>query len=195
MTGRQKVLKAFYPLVRSVVGLVGKRSKMLVNDKRINPLQPLDYDIALNNGGFLQLRSLIGKKILIVNTASDCGYTGQYDELQKLYQQYRENLVVIGFPANDFKEQEKGTDEEIASFCKINYGVTFPLAIKSSVIKEHDQNPVFEWLSDKSRNGWNDQQPTWNFSKYLVNEQGMLTHYFDPAISPLSPEVVGAIKQ
>jgi glutathione peroxidase len=195
MTGRQKLLKAFYPLVQGIAGLVGKSSKMLRNEKLINPFQPLDYNITLINGDSIQLRSLQGKKILLVNTASDCGYTGQYDDLQKLYEQYRDKLVVIGFPSNDFKEQEKGTDEEIAAFCKINYGVTFPLAKKSSVVKENDQNPVFEWLCDKNRNGWNNQQPTWNFSKYLINEQGVLTHYFDPAIGPLRREVIQAINQ
>lgn len=195
MTSRQKVLKAIYPLVRSFAGIVGRRTKVLTNEKLIQPLQPLDFPVALNNGSLIQLDSLKGKKILLVNTASDCGYTGQYDQLQQIFQQYGYKLVIIGFPANDFKEQEKGTDEEIAKFCRINYGVTFPIAIKSTVVKNKDQNQVFQWLSDKNKNGWNDQQPTWNFSKYLVNEQGVLTHYFDPAISPISHEVISAINQ
>ena len=131
--------------------------------------------------------------MLLVNTASDCGYTGQYDELQKLYEEYQNKLIVIGFPANDFKEQEKGSDEEIAQFCKINYGVTFPLIKKSSVIKGNSQNEVYQWLSNKNLNGWNDQQPTWNFSKYLINEEGALTNYFAPFISPLSKDVIAAI--
>jgi len=101
--------------------------------------------------------------------------------------------VIIGFPANDFKEQEKGSDEEIAQFCKLNYGVDFPLAKKGTVIKGNNQQRVFQWLSDKSKNGWNDKQPSWNFSKYLINEQGILMNYFDPAISPLSGEVKKAI--
>ena len=134
-----------------------------------------------------------GKKVLLVNTASDCGYTGQYDELEKLYKQFQNKLVILGFPANDFKEQEKGTDEEIAQFCKINYGVTFPLIKKSSVIRGTEQNEVFQWLSDKSKNGWNDQQPTWNFAKYLVNENGVLTNYFAPSLSPLDETIVNAI--
>lgn len=136
-----------------------------------------------------------GKKILFVNTASDCGYTDQYDALQKLYEDNKDKLMIIGFPANDFKEQEKGTDEEIAQFCKINYGVTFPLVKKTSVIPGHDQHPVFQWLSDKTKNGWTNKKPSWNFSKYLVNEDGILTNYFDPSISPTSREVVAAIKK
>jgi len=103
-------------------------------------------------------------------------------------------LVIIGFPANDFKEQEKGDDEEIAAFCKINYGVTFPLAKKSSVISGPSQNIIFHWLSHAKENGWLNRQPTWNFSKYLVNEEGVLTHYFDPGVSPLSDDVLKAVE-
>ena len=132
---------------------------------------------------------------MIVNTASNCGYTNQYQELQKLYQTAKENLEIIAFPANDFKEQEKGNDDEIAKFCSINYGVQFPIAKKSSVTKNEDQNNIFSWLTNKQQNGWNDYQPHWNFSKYLINEEGILTHYFHPAISPLSEEVFEAIKK
>jgi len=132
--------------------------------------------------------------VLIVNTASNCGYTNQYQELQKLYDQYKEKLIVLAFPSNDFKEQEKGNDEEIAAFCQVNFGVSFPLAKKTVVVKAPDQNKVYEWLTRKELNGWNDQQPTWNFSKYLIDEKGQLSHYFDPAVSPLSEDVVQAIK-
>ena len=147
----------------------------------------------LNNGTELKFDSLKGKKVLLVNTASNCGYTNQYDDLQKLFEQHQNNLIVIGFPANDFKEQEKGSDDEIAQFCRINFGVTFPLAKKDSVKKGHHQQKVFRWLTDKTKNGWNSKQPSWNFTKYLVNEQGVLTHYFDAAISPLGEEVSSAI--
>ncbi|WP_315818648.1 glutathione peroxidase [Paraflavitalea speifideaquila] len=128
-----------------------------------------------------------------MNTASDCGYTNQYEDLQKLYETYKDKLVIIGFPANDFHEQEKGNDEEIAQFCKVNFGVSFPLAKKSVVIKSPEQNPVFGWLTHKALNGWNEQEPSWNFSKYLVNERGVLTHYFDPSVSPTSNVVITAI--
>ena len=194
MTGRQKFLKAVYPVFIGLTKLFGKNSKVLVNNKNSKPTQSVyDLTVQLNNGNALPLQTYKGKKILLVNTASDCGYTNQYDDLQKLYQQFNNQLTIIGFPANDFKEQEKGDDEEIAQFCKINYGVTFPLAKKSVVVKSGDQNNIFKWLTNKKQNGWNDKMPTWNFSKYLINEQGVLTHYFDPSVSPLSEEVVNAV--
>jgi glutathione peroxidase len=194
MTGRQKILKAVYPVLMAATKLFGKKSKVINNEKLIAPPQSL-YDLAvtLNNGDSLSLASFRGKKILLVNTASDCGYTNQYGDLQNLYQQYKDRLVVIGFPANDFKEQEKGNDTEIAAFCKVNYGVTFPLAKKSVVIDAADQNTIFQWLTHKAKNGWNEQAPSWNFSKYLVNEEGVLTDYFDPSVSPLSAAITTAI--
>jgi glutathione peroxidase len=119
-----------------------------------------------------------------VNTASDCGFTQQYAELQQLYEARKPALEIIAFPSNDFKQQEKKNDTEIAQFCRTNFGITFPLAAKSSVTRSPMQHPVFEWLSNAKKNGWNDQAPSWNFSKYLVNETGMLTHCFDPSVSP-----------
>ena len=129
-----------------------------------------------------------------MNTASDCGYTDQYEALESLYEKNMEKLIIIGFPANDFKEQEKGNDEEIAQFCKINYGVTFPLAKKSVVLKEADQNRIFQWLTHKEENGWLNETPSWNFCKYLINEEGVLTHYFESGIEPLSVQVISAIR-
>jgi glutathione peroxidase len=149
----------------------------------------------MSNGSPLKIEQLKGKKILFVNTASDCGYTHQYEDLQKLFSEKNSQLMIIGFPANDFKHQEKGSDEEIAQFCKLNYGISFPLAKKSTVIKNSSQNPIFRWLTDKSKNGWTNKQPSWNFSKWLVNEEGVLTHYFDPSISPLSEEVKKAVEK
>ena len=169
---------------------------ILANTKKAQPVHPIyDLQVQLNNGSTVSLQQYKGKKLLLVNTASDCGYTNQYEDLQKLYGQFNNQLEIIGFPANDFKEQEKGSDEQIARFCKINFGVTFPLAKKSVVIKAAGQNNVFKWLSGKDQNGWNDQQPSWNFSKYLINEQGVLTYYFAPSVSPLSQEVVQAIQE
>jgi glutathione peroxidase len=147
----------------------------------------------LNNGNELIFEDLKGKKVLIVNTASNCGYTNQYSELQQLYEINKEKLVILAFPSNDFKEQEKGTDDEIAQFCKVNFGISFPIAKKSVVLKNVGQNRVFEWLTNKTFNGWNEQQPSWNFSKYLINEKGNLTHFFAPAVSPLDSEVKDAI--
>jgi glutathione peroxidase len=192
MTIRQKILKAAYPAMMWFAKKTGKNTLILKGTKA--PVVSIyTLDVVLNNNTPLSLSTLKGKKILLVNTASDCGYTGQYDGLEKLYQQYKDKLVVIGFPANDFKEQEKLDDAQIASFCKVNFGVTFPLAQKSIVLKQSGQNEIFEWLTDKTKNGWNSQTPTWNFCKYLVNENGTLTHFFSSSVEPLSPEVVDAI--
>jgi glutathione peroxidase len=196
MTARQTVLKLIYPILMIFNKLVGAKAKILTNKKNIQPHQSLyNLSVPLNNGTILLLNSLRGKKLLLVNTASDCGYTNQYSDLQKLYETYPNKLIVIAFPANDFKRQEKGSDEEIKEFCKKNYGVTFPIALKSTVIKGNRQQKVFQWLTDKTKNGWNDRQPSWNFSKYLINEEGVLTNYFDAAVSPLSEEVKKAIGQ
>jgi glutathione peroxidase len=194
MTGRQKILKAAYPFLLWVSNLKGK-NKMLANEKNVQPLQSLyDLKVALNNGDSLSLSSLKGKKILLVNTASDCGYTPQYNDLEILYEKYKDTLIVIGFPANDFGGQEKEGDEKIAQFCKMNFGITFPLAKKSTVIKSPGQNIIFKWLTDEKSNGWNNQQPKWNFSKYLVNENGALINYFDPSVSPDGEEIKKALQ-
>ena len=195
MTVKQKVLKAVYPLFSGVKRMFGRSAKSLTNNNHIQPSKSIyQLSVPLNGGQSLNLDAFKGKKMLLVNTASDCGYTGQYSELEKLYRDNKTNLVIIAFPANDFKNQEAGTDEEIEKFCTFNYGVTFPLAKKSTVVRSAEQNEVFKWLSEKKLNGWNDKAPSWNFSKYLVDENGLLTHYFDPAISPLSDEVLRAIR-
>ena len=196
MTVKQKILKAVYPVFTSVTRMFGKNSDLLVNKDHKGPATSLyGLSVKLNSGSELQLKDLAGKKILLVNTASDCGYTGQYEELQQLQTKFAGKLQIIGFPANDFSEQEKGSDEQIMQFCKLNYGITFPLSVKSVVVKTPEQHPVFKWLSDQSLNGWNDKAPSWNFSKYLVDEHGVLTHYFDPSVSPLGSEVMDAISQ
>ena len=196
MTIRQKVLKAIYPVFTGINKVLGKDSKVLSNERSARPIESFyELSVKLNNGRQLRFEQLKGKKVLLVNTASDCGFTAQYDDLEKLYEKDKDKLTIIGFPANDFKEQEKGSDEEIAHFCKVNFGVTFPLAVKASVKKGVGQQQVFQWLTDKTKNGWNNKQPSWNFSKYLVDEKGILMNYFDPAISPLSDEVKKAIDQ
>lgn len=196
MTPRQSFLKLVYPLWMWFSRLGGKRSRDLKSKSpMIPPVSFYDLEAELINGNKLPFKDLKGKQVLIVNTASDCGYTPQYAELQSLHEQYRDQLVVIGFPANDFKEQEKGSDAEIAAFCSRNYGVTFPLAKKTTVIKSEAQNPVFRWLTQKELNGWNEQPPVWNFSKYLVSEEGVLLRYFDPGISPLAPDITAKLKR
>jgi len=187
---RQKILKAFYPLLTGITKLTGTNSKAHLSETRVQP--PVSFytlSVSLNSGQELHFDSLRGKKVLLVNTASDCGYTAQYDELQKLQEMYKDKLVIIGFPANDFKEQEKGTDAEIAEFCRVNYGVKFPLAVKSSVKKGTDQHAVFNWLSNSKKNGWNEKDPIWNFSKYLVSDRGELIGYFEPSVSPTGKEI------
>jgi glutathione peroxidase len=196
MTLRQKILKAVYPAFTWWGRVSGKNNKVFTNESPSLPPQSVyDLTFTLNSGEIIPLSSFKDKKILFVNTASDCGYTDQYDELQKLYEENKDRLVIIGFPANDFKQQERGTDEEIAQFCKLNYGVTFPLAKKSSVVPGPDQNPVYQWLTDKNKNGWTNKKPSWNFSKYLVNEEGILVNYFDPSVSPAGKEVTDAVKK
>lgn len=195
MTYRQKVLKAVYPAFMWITKLTGTNTKKMKNESAKSPVVSF-YDLSATqiDGKELKFADFKGKKLLLVNTASDCGYTNQYADLQKLYDQFKNKLLVIGFPANDFKEQEKGTDEEIAQFCQKNYGVTFPVMKKSVVIKSAQQNPVYQWLTDSSKNGWCNQQPSWNFSKYMVDENGVLTNYFDPSVSPLSNEITDKLR-
>ncbi len=164
------------------------------NENEIKP--PMSFyslKAIANNGSIIDFSEFKNKKVLLVNTASACGYTPQYDDLQKLHEQYKNKLEIIGFPSNDFGEQEKASDEEIASFCKINFGVTFPLVKKSHVKENHEQNEVFKWLTDKNKNGWNDQQPEWNFCKYLIDENGVLLNYFAAGVQPFDKEIVDAL--
>ena len=172
----------------------GKAKKETRVNKDTRPAAPFHaLSLTLNNGKEFSFENLKGKKVMIVNTASNCGFTGQYEELQRLYQHRKEDLEIIAVPANDFAAQESGSDADINQFCQVNFGVRFPLAKKAVVVKSEGQHPVFRWLSDPSQNGWNNQPPTWNFSKYLINEEGVLTHYFPPAVSPVSEEVLQAI--
>jgi len=168
---------------------------VMSNDKQIAPSSSF-YDFVQTDikGDTVHFSQFKGKKIMIVNTASDCGFTAQYDQLESLSKQYRDKLVVIGFPANDFKNQEKGDNQSISQFCKLNYGVTFLLMKKSHVVKGVEQNEIFNWLSDSAKNGWCNQQPVWNFSKYVINENGVLTNFFSNMVSPLDKKVIEAIK-
>ena len=187
-TFKQKVLRKMYPLIRKM-GKNGKNGTVLINEKKIVPISSFyDLNVVLNSGETLNFSEFKGKKVLLVNTASNCGYTGQYSELQSLHERFGDTLKIIAFPANDFAEQEKGNDNEIAQFCQLNYGVTFPVALKGVVVKKSEQQEVFRWLSDKTLNGWNEHDPDWNFGKYIIDEKGILTHYFGPSISPLEED-------
>ena len=144
------------------------------------------------DGKEINFEQFIGKKVLIVNTASACGYTYQYEGLQNLHDLYGEDVAVLGFPANDFMFQERGSDSDIADFCEKNYGVTFQMFSKITT-RGKNQSPVYTWLTNKDLNGWNEKKPTWNFCKYLVNENGDLVAFFDKSIKPLSKEITGLL--
>lgn len=195
MTLRQRALKFIYPFfVRFRQRTKG--AQQVQNTGGSKPVVSFySLSVVLNNGEELPFAKLKGKKVLLVNTASDCGYTPQYAELQKLYGHAKEDVEIIAFPANDFKAQEKGSDEAIERFCSANYGIRFPLAKKTVVVKTAAQHPVYQWLTNKNQNGWNDKAPSWNFTKYLVDEEGVLTHCFEPQTSPLSEVVIKAVTQ
>ncbi|SFW15047.1 glutathione peroxidase [Sinomicrobium oceani] len=145
-------------------------------------------------GNEFDFSTLKGKKILVVNTASECGLTPQYEGLQELYDAYKSNnFVIVGFPANNFGGQEPGSDEEIAAFCKQNYGVTFPMMSKISV-KGKDMHPVYQFLTEKSKNGKEDSEVEWNFQKYLVDESGHLVKVIAPRTLPNDPSITDWIK-
>lgn len=149
-----------------------------------------DFTVKDINGEDFPLSQLKGKKVLVVNTASKCGFTPQYEGLQELYEKYGEDgFVIIGFPANNFAKQEPGTNEEIANFCKLNYGVSFPMMSKISV-KGDDQHPLYTWLTSKSLNGVENSKVTWNFQKYMVDEEGELVGHLSPKTKPDSEELV-----
>lgn len=138
--------------------------------------------------------SLKGKKVMVVNTASKCGLTPQYEELQALYSEYKDkDFVIIGFPANNFAQQEPGTNSEIAEFCKLNYGVTFPMMSKISV-KGDDMHPIYKYLTQKSKNGLDDSEVSWNFQKYLIDENGYLTKVIPPRTLPTDKTIIDWIK-
>lgn len=146
------------------------------------------------SGNKFDFANLKGKKIMIVNTASKCGLTPQYKDLEAIYKEYQaKGFVVVGFPANDFASQEPGTNEEIGAFCEKNYGVTFPMMEKISV-KGEAMHPLYQFLTQKSRNGVADSEVEWNFQKYLINERGELDKVISPKTSPTDPEVLNWIR-
>ena len=162
---------------------------VFAQDKTIYDFKVTDID-----GHPFDMASLKGKKVLIVNTASKCGFTPQYEGLQELYEKYGgDDFMIIGFPANNFGKQEPGSDEEIANFCQINYGVTFPMMSKISV-KGDDQHPLYIWLTSESENGLEDSKVSWNFQKYMIDEEGQLVGHFGPTVKPGSKKMLRWIK-
>jgi len=149
-----------------------------------------EFKVTDINGDSFDFSSLKGKKIMVVNTASKCGLTPQYKGLEALYNKYKDkNFIIIGFPANDFMSQEPGTNEEIASFCSKNYGVSFPMMAKISV-KGKDMHPIYTFLTSGNENGLEDNQVKWNFQKYLLNEEGFLEKVISPSTEPDDEEIV-----
>ena len=150
------------------------------------------FKVASLDGGTINFADFKGKKILIVNTASECGYTPQYKDLQELYEKYKDKLVIVGFPTNDFGGQEPGSNAEIKSFCQKNYGVTFPMAAKISV-KGDDTAPIYKWLTNKEANGVLDATIKWNFNKFLLDENGHMIAYFPSKVKPMSEEITSKL--
>ncbi len=165
-----------------------------INEKKAVRTSPTVYNFKVEGleGGVIDFSKYKGKKILIVNTASKCGYTKQYTELEKLYKKYQDKLVIIGFPANNFGGQEPGTNAEIKEFCSSTYQVTFPMAAKISV-KGDDIHPLYQWLTSKEKNGVLDAEIKWNFNKFLLNEKGELVAYFPSKVTPLSEEITSKL--
>ena len=160
------------------------KKKMSVHEFRVENISGEIFDFA----------ELKGKKIMIVNTASKCGLTPQYMELEELYKKYKsQNFVIVGFPSNDFMSQEPGTNEDILTFCQKNYGVTFPMMSKVKV-KGKDKCDIYEYLTNKSKNGFKDGKVKWNFQKYLLNEDGFLVHVISPTIPPNDAQIISWIE-
>lgn len=147
------------------------------------------YDLSAKtiDGKTISFDQYKGKKVIVLNVASECGYTPQYGDWEKFYKAHGDNAVVLGFPCNQFLGQEPGNNEQIQSFCEKNYGVTFPIFEKIDV-KGSNKASLYAWLTDKDKNGWNTQEPTWNFCKYLINEKGELVEFFASAIKPDNAE-------
>jgi glutathione peroxidase len=149
-----------------------------------------DYTVKDIDGNNFSMSKLKGKKVMIVNVASKCGLTPQYEQLEEIYKSYKDdNFIIIGFPANNFKEQEPGTNEEIKEFCQLNYGVSFPIMSKISV-KGNDIAPIYEWLTKKDMNGFEDSSIKWNFQKYLINENGEIEQVINPWVVPTNKKIV-----
>jgi glutathione peroxidase len=187
-------LTSFMSLSTLVKGIFSnKKEAIAAPANAVAPSKSLyDFTVKSLDGKPVSLSGFKGKKVVILNVASKCGFTPQYADWEKFYKEHGDKVVVLGFPANNFGSQEPGSSEEIASFCQKNYGVTFPMFEKVSVLGA-DQSPLYKWLTDKSMNGWNDKVPTWNFCKYIINEKGELTHFFASKVKPEDEEFKKAV--
>lgn len=174
-----------------------QNSTVTVANSKMNPVTKPSihqFKVIDLSGNVFDFASLKGKKVMVVNTASKCGLTPQYKDLETLYKTYKDkSFVIVGFPANNFASQEPGTNEEIAQFCQLNYGVSFPMMAKVSV-KGSDMCEVYQFLTQQSKNGVQDSQVEWNFQKYLLNEKGELVKVISPRTLPTDAEIINWIK-
>jgi len=190
----KKIITALGLVIGLLLGCQNKIIEKPTSELMENRPNIYGFKVKDLNGAEFDFATLKGKKIMIVNTASKCGLTPQYKDLQALYEKYKDqNFVIIGFPANDFMEQEPGTDEEIAEFCQINYGVTFPMMSKISV-KGEQMAPIYKFLTQQKLNGFSDSDVEWNFQKYLLNENGQLEKVVGPRINPTDKEITSWIE-
>ena len=180
-----KSYKYLFILMLSLFGLFCSKAQ--------TPKSIHSFKVESLDGKTIDFSKFKGKKILIVNTASECGFTPQYEDLEKLYDTYKNKLVIVGFPANNFGGQEPGSNQEIATFCKKNYGVSFPMAAKVSV-KGSDTAPIFKFLTDKKLNGVKNTTILWNFTKFLLNEKGELVDTFISTTKPTSDSITKYLK-
>ncbi|PTT12395.1 glutathione peroxidase [Flavobacterium sp. HMWF030] len=181
-------------LLSTQIQAQSKKSKLSKTDKDMTKETIYQFKVEDLSGDTFDFASLKGKKVMIVNTASKCGLTPQYKDLEAIYKEYKDKgFVIVGFPANNFASQEPGTNKEIETFCQQNYGVTFPMMDKVSV-KGDDMCEVYKFLTQKSKNGLQDSEVEWNFQKYLINEKGQLVKVIKPKTLPTDPEVINWIK-
>tara|TARA_B100000989_G_scaffold292945_1_gene269616 strand:+ start:60 stop:596 length:537 start_codon:yes stop_codon:yes gene_type:complete len=178
-------LKLLFLYLTISLGIISGKSNMTVKDI---------YSIKFNNvvGKEMSLDEFKGKKILVVNVASYCGYTRQYKDLQILQDRYNDKLQIIAFPCNDFGSQEPGSESQIAKFCETKYNIKFPIMSKVN-IRSYPIHPIYEWLTNSDFNGWNDSKPRWNFYKYLIDENGNLIKSFGSGTNPLSSEITESL--
>ena len=187
---RKIVLFITFLTIYSCQNQAQNRKKTMETQEVISAETIYQFKVTDLYGNKFDFASLKGKKMLIVNTASECGLTPQYKDLEAIYKKYKDlNFVIVGFPANNFGSQEPGSNEQIAKFCQQNYGVTFPMMSKVSV-KGSDMDNVYKFLTQKSKNGLQDSEVEWNFQKYLINEKGELVKVLSPRVLPTDPIIV-----
>lgn len=180
--------------LRMKINKVMSIGRIITNTNNIKPITSI-YNITVQTieGKEILLEHFRGKKLLIVNTASECGYTPQYAQLQEMSVEFKDTLFILGVPSNDFGEQEPLDDNGVKQFCEVRYGVTFPLTKKYNVVGKA-KTDLYQWLSDKNQNGWNNQQPEWNFYKYLVDENGTLMGVYSQHVEPFADEILKHIE-